>query len=426
MPVKSFVYRPVAAYKATTIGYDGTKTATTLSYTWNCDSAKNGSPVPRYRELIKSMASATSAYSAVGKDVEWSSVSFSATTVHPSNGKVITYLHEGFGLTHRPTHSALPIVGSVKGAAVAKFYSKLADAISRFKGLVFAGELRESLDTIGQNLSRLMKLLRGLWVLLRDFRRQLRRALRKARTRIRKKRLIAAAERRASSWYLEFTFGVQPLIEDIESLYGVFCKERAEVERIHARQREDGETRSPVGTKAYCGSCILMDEVTTVRSTVKSTCTGGIKHVIPERPNNLEGTAEALGLTLQQVIPSIWELTPFSFLVDYFVNVGDLLNTAAYGNTSLFYSCQSTLLKSETEVLCSNPRKGADKYWTFKIAEIDASSVRVSLPYWSFLRETLNPMNATISFHIPLNGKQWINMVALFVQWYHNFRKSSE
>lgn len=425
MAVKSFVYRPVAVYKATTINYDGTKSTSAFSYSWNCDTVKDGVSVPRYREAIASMTSATSAYSVKGKDVEWSNVTFSATTEHPSSKRVIVYLHEGYGLNNRPIHSALPLEGSVKGAAVAKFFSKLADAISRFKGLVFAGELRESLDTIGNNLTRLMKLLSGLWGLLRGTRKQLRRALRKAKSRSRRRNLIAAAEKRASSWYLEFTFGVQPLIEDIESLYGAFCKERAEVERIHARWTEKGETRS-FSTAAFCSSRILMDRTDTNRTVVRSTCTGAIKHVIPERPNSLEGTAEALGITIQQVIPSIWELTPFSFLVDYFVNIGDLLNTAVYGNTSLYYSCQSTLLKSEVEVWCSNARKAPDTYLTYKTTDINASSVRISLPNWHFRREPLSPLNAAINFHIPYNGKQWVNMVALFVQWAHKFRDSSD
>lgn len=162
-----------------------------------------------------------------------------------------------------------------------------------------------------------------------------------------------------------------------------------------------------------------MDRSTRTETFVKTKCVGGIKHVIPGRPNSLAGTAEALGFSLRQVIPSIWELTKLSFLVDYFVNVGDLLNTAVYGDTNLYYACCSTVLKSEVFILVDHPRKGDDRYWTYKITDIDASATWVTLPRWSFTREILSPWDAGIRFSIPYSGKKWVNMVALFTQWYH-------
>lgn len=425
MTVKSIVYRPVAVYKNTTIRDDGSKAISQGSYSWNCDRTKSGSSVPRYKEAIAGLTSATSSYSLIGKDVEWDDVSFSAVTEHPSTKKKIVYLLEGYGLGNRPIHSALPSVGSVKGAAVAKFYSKIAEAIASFKGLVFLGEMRESLDTIGSCLKLIKNSLMSLWIFLRNSRRILRRALRKARDRKQRRRLIANAERRVANRYLEFSFGVEPLIADIESLYATICKERVLTERLFARVREEGEIPS-YSTASLLAGCVLFNRTDTVKTVVKSSCTGGIKHVVPERPNALAGTAESLGLSLREVVPSLWELTPFSFLVDYFVNVSDLINTAVYGDTSLYYSCQSTIVKSTVEVVLSAPRKGDDRYWTYKVVGFDAGTVRVSLPYWNFTREALNPLNAGFRFTLPGASRKWINMVALFVSWVHKFRSTPD
>jgi hypothetical protein len=46
-----------------------------------------------------------------------------------------------------------------------------------------------------------------------------------------------------------------------------------------------------------------------------------------------KGTAgrlvEVLGFNMQEFVPTIWELIPFSFVVDYFVNVGEMLSAAS-------------------------------------------------------------------------------------------------
>lgn len=425
MTVKSIVYRPVAVFKNTTIRSDGSVTTSRGSYIWNCDGTKSGSPVPHYKQAIANLTSATSPYSRVGKDVEWDNVSFSATTEDPGTGKRIIYLLEGYGLNTRPIHTALPTVGSVKGAAVAKFYSKVADSIASFKGLVFLGEMRESLDTVGSYLKLLMGSLRSLWMFLRNARRTLRRALRKARNRKQRRRLIANAEKRIANRYLEFTFGAQPLIADIESLSAVLCEEKVLTERLFARVKEE-ESNPSHSTAAILGGNVLYNCTVTTKTVVKSSCVGGIKHIIPERFNTLTGTAESLGLSLREVVPSLWELTPFSFLVDYFVNVSDLINTTMYGDTSLYYSCQSTIVKSTVEVYYSAPRKADDRYWTYKVVEFDAGPVRVSLPYWSFTREALNPLNAELRFSLPSNARKWVNMVALFISWAHKFRSQPD
>lgn len=308
---------------------------------------------------------------------------------------------------------------------MAAFYTKLADAISRFKGLVAAGEMKETLSTIGGLLQTAMGMLRALWEFLRGARRRLRRLLKRRPSRKKRRSLIAEAEKAAAGRYLEFTFGIQPILQDIEDLYGVFCEERSEVEHIGATRKTSGSSTTD-STTSYCGACILSDTHWVTKTTVRSKATGAVKHVIPGRPNSLKGTAEDLGFTLKQVVPSLWELTPFSFLLDYFVNVGDLINTVVYGSTDLIYGVVSTTLRSEVVVYVANPRKANDAHWTYPIESISGGNCVVSLPHWSFTREPLVPSLASVNFTLPVDPRQWTNMLALFIQWAHKFRESSE
>ena len=44
-------------------------------------------------------------------------------------------------------------------------------------------------------------------------------------------------------------------------------------------------------------------------------------------PSCLAGFAEGFGLGVSDMLPAVWEAIPFSFMVDYFVNVGEVLDS---------------------------------------------------------------------------------------------------
>lgn len=52
-----------------------------------------------------------------------------------------------------------------------------------------------------------------------------------------------------------------------------------------------------------------------------------------------------LGLRVESFIPAIWELIPYSWLIDYFVNIGDCLEDRFTASPSVRYGCKSVLYR---------------------------------------------------------------------------------
>lgn len=120
------------------------------------------------------------------------------------------------------------------------------------------------------------------------------------------KRMIAS--RPANIW-LAYHFGVAPTIMDIHHAMGVLVKD-APVLGVKAVGR---------GTESFGFSGNDYDWNRSGEATTFVKLGGEVTHV-----NRNAMLAGQLGFT--QPLSTIWEMTPFSWFVDYFVNVGDMLS----------------------------------------------------------------------------------------------------
>lgn len=327
-------------------------------------------------------------------------------------------VHAGWPLNNQPKLPTLASSTSVKGEAVAKFYQKVSDQLAPAKGLVMIGEISDTRRTIcnllvsgAEMLLRLRRDVRRVWASLRKRLREFRRLTRTERKR-RARAAISQALNSLSSKYLAFTFGIEPLIGDIESLYTVLVAER--VERIYVNAKAYSSNSSTSSNWAgYCQNTVNVSMEILNESRITSKCRGAIDLVKPQGANPLAGTAAQLGFSLREVIPTMWELTPFSFLVDYFVNVSHLISTAMYADTSFVYANQST--KSEATQTYTTGMVKPVTGSSFKVYGWNISPTVVRMRRFSFVREKVSPANASIQVHIPPLGRKWLNMLALSV-----------
>jgi len=121
-----------------------------------------------------------------------------------------------------------------------------------------------------------------------------------------------------SDRYLEYQFGVKPLINDIAGV----CEEfELALQRPHYRtvsctvKNEDRAERSPVN--GYTGKKVLIKEEQKVTMKVKCIVLG-------------ESLA-AQRLGFRNPLALGWELLPYSFVLDYFIGVGSWLNSFDVG-----------------------------------------------------------------------------------------------
>lgn len=169
--------------------------------------------------------------------------------------------------------------------------------------LVSLGELRETLALI----RKYSRLLTTRLAPLRDFVYNLRKGRYSAKE-------IAVM---ASSQWLEYRYGIMPLVYEIEGVVKALGSKVA-VGRLTARGKtswEDSETSTIniVGTSGYYPS---MSFVTTTRITAKYSA-GFLYEPL------LQGTAATLGLHLSHVPEAMFELTRLSFVANWFMDLSE-------------------------------------------------------------------------------------------------------
>lgn len=131
----------------------------------------------------------------------------------------------------------------------------------------------------------------------------------------------------ADTW-LEYSFGWVPFLNDIEDaqkLYGAVGRKET-YQSVTA-----GGTSSKIVDPGGWGTNTFGDDLKTLdtgysyeESHVRIKGEVRVKAI-----TNTQSVVHAAGLTFDQFVPTLWELLPWSFLADYFTNIGDIL---AYDN----------------------------------------------------------------------------------------------
>jgi len=194
--------------------------------------------------------------------------------------------------------------------ARSQLYRQIRNAHHQFQGGVFVGEFRK---TAGMIAGTAIKFRKGVIDYL-----------------IKGKRLRGnpkTPQKLLTDTYLENVFGWQPLINDVRDgakALGRLIHENVEPIRFRSFGVAEGGTSSPPSVLAE--GYQLFSTFTTLKS--KVIYYGAFKGTVPNAARieaSLGGIVAMSGFDLNSFIPTIWELLPYSFLVDYFINVGECL-----------------------------------------------------------------------------------------------------
>ncbi len=278
-----------------------------IERSWSRVGTKN----PNYKYQIANLQDATTAFSATnGWFFRMDPIVLSASVFNPFGGGVLTTTLDGY-LTPADDTDTSSINPSV---AIQQARRKLINEVKKrrtaFEGGKFLIEIKDTIRMIKHPL-------RGLREGLNTYHQTVKKRLGKVRVAKLQNRII-------SDTWLEYQFGWQPLSSDIdEALANLrdLSKPRAVRFAVSGVDRIVSKTRDQTGRGGSTNHFYV--ETRDARSTV--TYRGAYK-VKP--PTSWDWNS--WGLSTQDFLPSIWEGIPWSFAVDYFANVGQIIDAYSF------------------------------------------------------------------------------------------------
>lgn len=292
-------------------------------------------------------------------------------------------------------YGSLPSASLALNRALSDFAHTAAGEITPFLGGAYVGELRKSLKMI---LSPAKTLRQSLDSYLAT--------LKKGKQRIRDRN---ARRRFLEDTYLEAVFGWQPLIKESQAgLHSLNRIRPSSILRISGRGRDQTSGTSPA--QVFASGFVRITYVYQTTRTASTKITGGVK---VQGLYTGAGYREEFGFDLASFVPSAYELMPWSFFIDYFTNIGTVIEAASQVQANLAWCSQTTRTTYETQVADSRLDIGYAK--TFgTITEASYNPTRHRLITTSISRTPLSSIVPGLVFRLPGFGSVTsLNIAAL-------------
>lgn len=286
---------------------------------------------------------------------------------------------------------------SVESQARQSFVSDYRSKRTQFQSGVFLGELAQTVSMIRNPAKALRE---GLNAYHADVKRRMRRSGRSNKV--------------VQRTWLEYVFGWAPLINDVESAARLATAQPMRVLQIlegtSSSSYKTGQSVTAV-TAAVCGGPRFIRRQHR-QTTVSVKYAGAIS-----ARNSPPGFPEQLGLSWSNLLPTVWELIPYSFMVDYFSNVGKVIEGLSTGVIDLAWGYKNVKRESEVfadetvldEAYC-NAQFGVNNWSGY------ATGTGKTGHYKNLTRGPISSISVGLtdaSFKLPSSGIKWLNIAAL-------------
>jgi len=206
----------------------------------------------------------------------------------------------------------------VDAEALGNFMKSVQNSQTALAGGTVLGELRE---TIAMVKSPVRSLRRGM----RDYLDKIRKVQSKVRT-------PEAASKVVSDTYLEYAFGWRPLISDIQDGVQALSDLSKDLHPWHnvsgtASDEVVSRIRYPDANIGYVRFKCPYAEIRRFEVKYRGQVSG--------ETNQFLADARTFGFTPWEIAPTIYQLLPWSFLVDYFSNLGTIVTAASYASSGI-------------------------------------------------------------------------------------------
>lgn len=321
---------------ATDNGQPDGSSKTYHSVTW--DNIKHGVDLPTWRSLIASHGNATTNAASVYRLYQFGSGAGSLTFYSGPPNDRHTRITTVYGVRVTGQRTLLSDPGSalsltVDSAARIKFLQDIRATQRKFQGGVFLGELRETLRLIKNPL---LAFRRGIDSYYRTVKIRGTKAVpRRGKNSVGRRR-AAIIRRVASETWLEAMFGWRPLLHDIDdAAKALATQDFREFIPISGRSRALAASDSNTTHTQGFFSWITRWRLETESSVWYVGEVSGGPRTPHFRPSHW-------GVALNDFVPTVWELIPYSFLVDYFTNAGNLIDAMTTDLSGLAWHCRTS------------------------------------------------------------------------------------
>jgi hypothetical protein len=317
-------------------------------------------------------------------------------------GKTFAYEEWAGRILSPDSYPSLPDTSaSADNEARRLFYKRAKEAQTAFRGLTSLGELRETLRML-RSPGRALR--RGLDDYLGTVQKRARRAKRNSLGRI------------VSETWLEKAFGWGPLIGDIKSAGDALNRRlnrfAGSYTRIAGTAVEQSATLDATLT-TFDDSWLQIVFRRLHRASVSVRYYGEVRSVCE---NPIMADMQLFGTNFQEIIPTAWELIPYSFLVDYFTNIGDVLDAWSVRKADIAWSgkvVRRRNVRTLTDLRLNKTytQNAVNNFISWHGSWIDLSPYRVVRSRME--RDPQAVALPSIQMEIPGLGTKWINMSAL-------------
>jgi len=374
---------------------------------------------PNFKHKINTGAGATTQLDGIFNSLEGHRSKARISFIWTPNGTGTQY-REAYGdiCVHSTSQvEYTSFTSNAEARASSRFLSAIRSAEVKVSGPTFLGELRQTLQMLRKPATALQD---SIGRYLGDVR--TRNQANRSRNYKRKPRQYARelSKIAAGSW-LEYSFGWVPLLYDINGAKEAY-DDLFEIDR-HVRISGGGHDSKLIASSTVsnpltlggAGIFFLRNQKIISHETIRYR--GGVR---AQAATTAWDRAARFGFTPSEFIPTAWELLPWSFLVDYFVNIGDIINAAVVDRTNVTWVNRSWVKKAEKIQSCD-----IDRNWlkvTFvtpnTLLSVDSSP---GFSRWrkSIVNRSVGNVNAiwpTLTFSYPGSNTRLLNCAALLAQ----------